>query len=105
MQSKAPDAEIPLHERLVELLAGDPADSGFEVQYQPIVRLAGGATVAVEAVACWQHPQVGQVAPAQFVAAAEHAGLSAVLEDYILNQACADADALTAAYGLDVPVQ
>jgi hypothetical protein len=30
--------------------------------------------------------------------------LSAVLDDYVLNQACADADALTAAYGLDVPV-
>lgn len=105
MQSKAPDAgEVPLHELLAEVLAGDPTDGGFEVQYQPIVRLAGGATVAVEAVACWQHPGVGQVAPAQFIAAAERAGLSAVLDDYVLNQACADADALTAAYGLDVPV-
>jgi EAL domain-containing protein (putative c-di-GMP-specific phosphodiesterase class I) len=27
-----------------------------------------------------------------------------VLADYVLNQACADADALTATYGLDVPV-
>jgi len=105
MQSKAPDdGEVPLHELLAEVLAGDPTDGGFEVQYQPIVRLAGGATVAVEAVACWQHPRVGEVAPAHFMAAAERAGLSAVLDDYVLNQACADADALTAAYGLDVPV-
>lgn len=105
MQSKAPDAgEVPLHELLAEVLAGDPAGGGFEVQYQPIARLAGGATVAVEAVACWEHPRVGQVAPAQFGAAAERAGLSAVLDDYVLNQACADAEALTAAYGLDVPV-
>jgi diguanylate cyclase len=105
MQSKAPDAgEVPLHELLAEVLAGDPTDSGFEVRYQPIVRLAGGATVAVEAVACWQHPRVGEVAPVQFIAAAERAGLSAVLDDYILSRACADADALTAAYGLDVPV-
>jgi diguanylate cyclase len=105
MQSKAPDVgEVPLHELLAEVLAGDPTDGGFEVQYQPIVRLAGGATVAVEAVACWEHPRAGQVARAQFTAAAERAGLSAVLDDYVLNQACADADALTAAYGLDVPV-
>ena len=97
-------AEVPLHERLVEVLAGDPADSGFEVQYQPIVRLAGGATVAVEALARWQHPIVGKVEPAQFMAAAERSGLTGVLEDFILSQACADADALTAAYGLDVPV-
>jgi EAL domain-containing protein (putative c-di-GMP-specific phosphodiesterase class I) len=105
MQSKATDVgEVSLHELLAEVLAGDPSDGGFEVQYQPIVRFAGGATVAVEAVACWEHPRVGQVARAQFTAAAERAGLSAVLDDYVLNQACADADALTAAYGVDVPV-
>ncbi len=86
------------------MLAGDPAGGGFEVQYQPIVRLAGGATVAVEAVACWEHSRVEQVAREQFTAAAERAGLSAVLDDYVLNRACAEADALTAAYGLDVPV-
>ena len=78
-------AEVPLHERLVEVLAGDPADSGFEVQYQPIVRLAGGATVAVEALARWQHPIVGKVEPAQFMAAAERSGLTGVLEDFILE--------------------
>lgn len=97
-------AEVPLHELLVQVLAGNPADSGFEVQYQPIVRLAGNATVAVEALACWQHPIVGKVEPAQFISAAERTGLTSVLEDFILSQACADADALTAAYGLDVPV-
>ena len=102
MQGDAPD--VPLHERLVDVLAGNPADNGFEVQYRPIVRLAGNATVAVEAVAHWQHPIVGKVDAEQFMSAAERTGLTGVLEDFILNQACADADALTAAYGLDVPV-
>jgi diguanylate cyclase len=97
-------AEVPLHELLVQVLAGNPADNGFEVQYQPIVRLAGQSTVAVEALARWQHPTAGRVEPAQFIWAAERTGLTSVLEDFILNQACADADALTAAYGLDVPV-
>jgi diguanylate cyclase len=93
MQSKAPDVgEVPLHELLVEVLAGDPTDGGFEVQYQPIVRRAGGATVAVEAVACWEHPRAGHIARTKFTAAAERAGLSAVLDDYVLNQACADAE-------------
>jgi sensor c-di-GMP phosphodiesterase-like protein len=60
MQSKAPEVgEVPLHELLAEVLAGDPTDGGFEVEYQPIVRLADGATVAAEAVACWEHPRVG----------------------------------------------
>jgi EAL domain-containing protein (putative c-di-GMP-specific phosphodiesterase class I) len=59
MQSKARDAgEVPLHELLAEVLAGDPTGGGFEVPYQPVVRFAGGATMAVEAVACWQHLRV-----------------------------------------------
>jgi EAL domain-containing protein (putative c-di-GMP-specific phosphodiesterase class I) len=97
-------AEVPLHELLVQVLAGDPGDNGFEVQYQPIVRLAGHVTVAVEALVRWQHPMVGKVESVQFMSAAERTGLTSVLEDFILNQACADADALTAVYGLDVPV-
>jgi hypothetical protein len=56
MQSKAPDAgEVPLHELLAEVLAGDLSDGGFEVQYQPIVRLAGGATV------WWKPSRVGSI--------------------------------------------
>lgn len=105
MQTKASGAsEVPLHEILADVLAGDPAGGGFEVHYQPIVRFTGGATVAVEALACWEHPAVGKVEPNQFMSAAEHTGLTGVLEDFLLNQACADPDALTAAYGLDVPV-
>ncbi|HKS58975.1 MAG TPA: EAL domain-containing protein [Steroidobacteraceae bacterium] len=105
MQTKAPDAtEVPLHELLAEVLAGDPAAGGFEVHYQPIVRIASRATVAVEALACWRHPDVGIVEPPQFMAAAERTGLTGVLDDFVLNQACAAADALAAAHGFDVPV-
>jgi EAL domain-containing protein (putative c-di-GMP-specific phosphodiesterase class I) len=104
MQNQPSDATVPLHEILAEVLARDPAAGGFEVQYQPIVRFAEQATVAVEALPCWLHPSVGEVAPSQFVAAAERMGLSAVVDDFVLNQACADAHAMTAAYGLDVPV-
>ena len=58
-------AEVPLHELLVEALAGNPGDNGFEVQYQPIVRLGGHANVAVEALVHWQHPVAGTVEPVQ----------------------------------------
>lgn len=105
MQIKALGAsDVSLHEILADVLAGDLAGGGFEVEYQPIVRFTGGATVAVEALARWEHPAIGKVEPAQFMAAAEHTGLTGVLEDFLLNQACADADALTTVYGLDVPV-
>jgi EAL domain-containing protein (putative c-di-GMP-specific phosphodiesterase class I) len=74
------------------------------VEYRPIVRLASRATVAVEALACWRHPDAGAIEPSRFLAAAEQTGLTGVLEDFVLNQACASADALNAAYGLEVPV-
>ena len=38
------------------------------------------------------------------MSAGERAELTSVLEDFILSQACADADTLTAVHGLDVPV-
>lgn len=105
MQSKAPSATaVPLHELLADVLAGDPAAGGFAVEYRPIVRLASRATVAIEALACWRHPDAGAIEPSQFLAAAEQTGLTGVLDDFVLNQACASADALTETYGLDVPV-
>jgi diguanylate cyclase len=103
MQSQAPDASnVQLHELLAEVLAGNPATAGFDVHYQPIVRFDNHSTVAVEAVPRWQHPDSGQIEPLLFMAAADRTGLTGVLEDFVMNRACADADALTAAYGREV---
>lgn len=105
MQSKArgsPDPE--LQDLLMDVLAGDPAAAGFEVHYQPIVRLDDSATVAVEALARWHHPVAGRIEPSMFVAAAERRGLVGVLDDFVLDRACADADALADAHGHEVGV-
>lgn len=103
MQSNGPGASnVQLHEVLAEVLAGNPATAGFDVHYQPIVRFDNHCTVAVEAVPRWHHPGAGQIEPALFMAAAERTGLTGVLEDFVLHRACADADALTAAYGREV---
>jgi EAL domain-containing protein (putative c-di-GMP-specific phosphodiesterase class I) len=91
-----------VHELLAQVLAGNPAAGGFEVQYQPIVRLAGSETVAVEALACWRHPAGGEVESEQLMSVAQRTGLSGVIEDFVLMQACADAEALSAAFELDV---
>lgn len=96
MQSRD-DANWLLHD-LLTALAGDPAAAGFEVHYQPIVRLEDAAVVAVEALARWYHPIAGYVDPASFTAAAERAGLAGVLDDFVLNYACADAEALADAF-------
>jgi len=91
-----------LHEMVAEALAGDPVDAGFEVDYQPIVRLEDANIVAVEALARWRHPVAGRIDPDIFVACAEQLGLMGILDDFVLNRVCADAGLLREVYGQEV---
>ena len=52
-----------LQDLICEALAGDPAGAGFDVHYQPIVRVADGSVAAVEALARWQPPKMREIAP------------------------------------------
>jgi diguanylate cyclase (GGDEF)-like protein/PAS domain S-box-containing protein/excisionase family DNA binding protein len=63
-------------------------DGELRLHYQPILDLRGGGIVAIEALVRWQHPDHGLLAPAQFLAAAEAAGLAVPLGAEILSIAC-----------------
>lgn len=66
----------------------------FDVDYQPIVDIVSGRTVAVEALARWSHPDRGRLAPGAFVELAEQTGLIRPLGELVLRQACRDISAL-----------
>jgi diguanylate cyclase (GGDEF)-like protein len=98
-----PNVDLP--HRLAQALGGGrPGDAGFEVYYQPIVRFTDGLTVAVEALARWTDPVAGPVHPDVFVTVAERTGLVGAIDDFVLDQACADAATLATVYRRPIDV-
>jgi diguanylate cyclase (GGDEF)-like protein len=55
------------------------------VHYQPKAPLGGGQTTAVEALARWNHPQLGCIGPDGFIPIAEQSGVIKPLTDSVLE--------------------
>ena len=84
-----------LYELGADLRAALLADE-LAMHYQPIVSLADGAVVGVEALARWNHPTLGAVPPDRFVALAERTGLSRELDRWAIDRALREAGRLRA---------
>jgi predicted signal transduction protein with EAL and GGDEF domain len=57
--------------------------------FQPKVRMRDRRPVGVEALVRWQHPDFGEVSPAEFVPIAEGTGASGLLTRWVLRQSLA----------------
>ena len=67
----------------------------ISVWYQPIYDLESGLIGCFEALARWEHADLGPIAPGKFISLAEEIGLIARLSEQVLRRACSDIGSLT----------
>lgn len=75
---------LQLRTDLEHALAADQ----FALVYQPIVDLASGSMVGVEALLRWDHPDRGRLAPGEFLAMLEELGLIVPVGHWVVTEAC-----------------
>jgi EAL domain-containing protein (putative c-di-GMP-specific phosphodiesterase class I) len=99
---RAIERRITLRRKLQSVLADDNASGELHLVYQPVVSLADGKVVGLEALARWTDPELGETAPHEFIAVAEQSDLIVKFGDWVLRQACR-ARADWQKLGMDLP--
>jgi diguanylate cyclase (GGDEF)-like protein/PAS domain S-box-containing protein len=60
----------------------------FHMMFQPIMDLVSGATSGAEALIRWNNPELGMVAPDEFIPLSEQTGLINEIGHFVLHESC-----------------
>jgi EAL domain-containing protein (putative c-di-GMP-specific phosphodiesterase class I)/CheY-like chemotaxis protein len=82
--------QLLARDRMVKALRHALELEQLTLVYQPQVDLQTGQVCGLEALLRWQHPELGEVAPTQFIRLAEETGLITGIGAWVLERACAD---------------
>lgn len=63
------------------------ADGELSLLFQPRIDLATGQCISVEALLRWQHPELGEISPAEFIPAVEQTSLADPLTRWVIAAA------------------
>jgi diguanylate cyclase (GGDEF)-like protein/PAS domain S-box-containing protein len=67
-------------------LSGDLKELGFHFQVQPQIHTKSGELSGVEVLSRWNHPELGWISPAEFIAIAEEMGTIVHLTTHLLHE-------------------
>ncbi|MGZ9271232.1 MAG: putative bifunctional diguanylate cyclase/phosphodiesterase, partial [Candidatus Binatia bacterium] len=65
------------------------ANQEFVTYYQPVIDFSSGEVISLEALVRWQHPELGILAPAEFIDIAEDTGMILAIGDQVFASAAA----------------
>jgi len=84
------DAEYKRRQLVKNELAKALDNDRLAVRYQPIVDAKSGRIVACEALSRWNHPELGDISPAEYIPLAEEMGIIGKVSRSVLNRALSD---------------
>jgi len=87
------DKELQQRKRLTRDLRVATRREQIRLHYHPLVEAHTGHVSVAETLVRWQHPDLGNVPPVEFIPLAESSGQIVQLGEWILRRACFDAAA------------